>query len=199
MRKLTVLMTIAASLIALAGCAPGGKRIVITASKNPTTLAGRGEPTLDNRRQPCAWIYIDGHQGHFTESEGQPQVQWVIDDPVSSMPTFQVAAYKDLMGAPDVFTSALVSMESEEGGGIGYGISSDDGSFKVGAEYPLLSPGPGFVIRNTETQEPVGEIAPLPPGPYMLTAKIENRDTGAKTLAVTQFTVGQPAPTESSD
>jgi hypothetical protein len=142
---------------------------------------------------------IDGHAGRFIETDGRRQVQWVIDEPACSTPTFRVEAYKGLLADPDTFASVVVSYPAEEGRNVAYGISADAGSFKVGRNYPLLNPGPGFVVRNTEIQEVMADIDPLPPGSYVLTAKIENSATGAKTVAVTQFTVGAAATGEDSN
>ncbi|MHC4698062.1 MAG: hypothetical protein ACYTFA_15120, partial [Planctomycetota bacterium] len=58
-------------------------------------------------------------------------------------------------------------------------------------DYSLLNPGTEFVIRIAGTDELLTEIDPLGPGSYLLTAKVENREMGVETLAVTHFTVGE--------
>ena len=194
MRKTTVLSTIATGLAAvIVGCAPTGGRVVITAENNPTTLAGRGQPSIDDERRPSAWVYIDGHDGHFIEKNGVPQVQWIIDEPVGPSPTFRVEAIEETLGLPKDFKCVLYAYESTGGSSVGYGIASEDGAFKTGTDYSLLNPGSEFIIRVAGSEELLSEIDPLAPGAYLLTAKVENREMGAETLAVTFFTVGEAA------
>ena len=192
MRKTTVLYTIATSLVAvMVGCTPTGKRVAITAENNPTTLAGRGAPSIDDERCPSAWIYIDGHEGHFIEKDGMPQVQWVIEEPVSPSPTFRVEVFEEVLGTPKDFKCVLYTYESTDGSNVGYGIAAEDGEFRTGQDYSLLSPGPEFIVRLAGTDELLTEIDPLGPGSYLVTAKVENRETGVETLAVTYFTVAE--------
>ncbi len=192
MRKTTVLYTIATGLVAvMVGCAPTDKRVAITAENNPTTLAGRGEPSIDDERCPSAWVFIDGHDGHFIEKEGVPQVQLVIEEPVSPSPTFRVEAFEEVLGTPKDFKCVLYTYESIDGSTVGYGIAAEDGEFQTGHDYSLLNPGQEFIIRLAGTDELISEIDPLAPGSYVMTAKVENRETGVETLAVTYFTVGE--------
>ncbi|MFQ5590849.1 MAG: hypothetical protein ACE5HE_06790 [Phycisphaerae bacterium] len=192
MRKRTFLFPLATSVaLVMIGCAPTGKRVTITAEKNPTTLAGRGDPSIDDERCPSAWIYIDGHEGSFIEKDGVPQVQWVIAQPVSTTPTFRVEVLDDLLGTPKDFKCILYPYETTGESSMGYGIAAEDGAFKIGHDYPLLQPGPEFIIRVAGTDEMLTQIDPLAPGSYLLTAKIENREMGLETLAVTYFTVGE--------
>lgn len=195
MRKTTVLSTIATGLAAvIVGCAPMGSRVAITADNNPTTLAGRGQPSIDDERRPCAWVYIDGHEGHFIEKNGVPQVQWIIDEPVGPSPTFRVEAIEETLGLPKDFKCVLYPYESTGDSGVGYGIASEDGAFKTGTDYSLLNPGPEFILRIAGSDELLSELDPLAPGAYLLAAKVENREMDAATLAVTYFTVSEAAP-----
>ena len=47
------------------GTADRQVRTEMTPENNPTTLAGRGEPSLDEPERPAAWIYVDGRSGRF--------------------------------------------------------------------------------------------------------------------------------------
>ncbi|UCE60031.1 MAG: hypothetical protein JSU63_21635 [Phycisphaerales bacterium] len=187
MRSKNILVTVAIGFsVLLTACAPR-----TTLKNNPTTLAGRGEPSITDEQRPSAWIYIDGHGGKFTEKEGVNQIQWVIEDPVSSTPTFRVEALPDLLGTPKDFKCVLYTYASEDGSNVGYGIAAKEGTFKVGYDYPLLNPGSDFVVRIAGTEDILDQIEPLAPGSYMLTAGVENAEMGVKTLAVSYFTVGQ--------
>lgn len=166
------------------------KRVAPTAENNPTTLAGRGEPSLDDQFRPAAWIYIDGKAGHFVEKDGNPQVQWVIDEPVSRTPTFRAEAFPGLLGTPTGFRCIIQTLETEGGPAAVYSYRADDGSFEVGKEYSLVNPGGNFSVRNRMTGDDVNEIPPLVPGIYLFVAGLLNEETGTDALAITHFTVG---------
>ena len=165
------------------------KRVAPTAENNPTTLAGRGEPSLDDQFRPAAWVYIDGKAGHFIDKDGSPQVQWVIEEPVSRTPTFRAEAFPALLGSPTGFRCFFQTLETEGGPAAVYSFRADDGSFEVGKDYSLVNPGGNFAVRNHMTGDDVSEIPPLVPGKYLLAAGLRNEETGSDALAITHFTV----------
>ncbi len=165
------------------------KRVAPTAKNNPTTLAGRGDPSLDDQFRPAAWIYIDGKAGHFVEKDGSPQIQWVIEEPVSRTPTFRAEAFPPLLGTPTGFRCIIQTLQTEGGPAAVYSYRADDGSFEVGKEYSLVNPGGNFSVRNRMTGDDVSEIPPLVPGKYLLAAGLRNEETGTDALAITHFTV----------
>jgi len=165
------------------------KAAKFTRANNPTTLAGRGEPSLDEKSRPAAWVYIDGHVGKFTERDGEPLTQWVIEGQVSASPTFRVEGYEPLLGNPTDFKFVLQAVDSSGGSTVVYGIAANEGTFIPGREYPLLNPGDNFVIRNGLTGDIVKEIAPLSTGTYAIVGGLENRSTGKRALAASYFTV----------
>jgi len=165
------------------------KHMTFTAANNPTTMAGRGAPDLDNPQSPAAWVFIDGKGGKFKEEGGQPLLQWFVDDAVGSSPKFRVEAFEPLLGTPRDFKAVLRTIESEDGSDLVYGIAARDGMFEVGREYSLLNPGDDFVVRNGLTGDEVKEISPLPAGKYAIAAGVTNSASGQQTLAVTYFTV----------
>lgn len=165
------------------------KAAKFTKANNPTTLAGRGEPNLDERFRPAAWVYIDGKAGKFTERDGEPLTQWSVEGPVSATPTFRVEGYEPLLGNPTDFKCVLQAVEASDASTIVYGISANQGTFIPGREYLLLNPGDNFIIRNGLTGDIVKEIAPLAPGTYAIVGGLENRSTGKRALAVSYFTV----------
>ena len=167
------------------------KAAKFTKANNPTTLAGRGEPNLDEKSRPAAWIYVDGKAGKFTERDGQPLTQWVVEGPVCATPTFRVEGYEPLLGNPMDFRCVFQAVESSDGSTVVYGIAANEGTFIPGREYPLLNPGDNFIIRNGLTGDIVKEIAPLAPGTYAIVGGLENRSTGKRALAVSYFTVGE--------
>lgn len=171
--------------------AASAKHPTITAAHNPTTMAGRGAPDLDDKDRPAAWIYIDGHAGNFKDEGGHPLLQWFTDGSVSPTPTFRVEAYEPLLGTPKDFKAVLRTVETADGSEIVYGISAYDGTFEVGKDYSLLNPGEGFIVRNGQTGDTIKEISPLVPGTYALAAGVKNAATGKETLAVTYFTVAE--------
>jgi len=158
---------------------------------NPTTRAGRGVPDLNAADRPAAWIYVNGEEGRFTEKDGHPWIQWIIDAPVSRIPTFHVEVYEPLLGSAKDFQYVLQTREAPDGSTISYVIKVKPGTFEVGKEYSLLDPGDNFVIRDATTKEVVEEIAPLTPGTYSIYGGVKNAETGAEGLAVTYFTVGE--------
>ncbi len=195
MRKLTTLSVMLCCLFAITtGCkapAPVVPDEPYTASNNPTTLAGRGAPDLEDDKRPAAWVFIDGIGGHFIDVEGRPQVQWVIDGKVCSTPTFQVEVYEDLLGKATDFKCVLKSLDTDDGPGETYfGIAAKEGRFSAGKEYSLVAPGEDFVVRDA-THTEINEIGPLAPGEYMLAAGVKNGETGKEALAITYFTVGR--------
>lgn len=165
------------------------KRVAPTAENNPTTLAGRGDPSLDDQFRPAAWIYIDGKAGHFVEKDGNPQIQWVIEEPVSRTPTFRAEAFPPLLGTPTGFRCIIQTLQTEGGPAAVYSYRADDGSFEVGKEYSLVNPGGNFSMRNQMTGDDVNEFPPLVPGKYLLAAGLRNEETGTDALAITHFTV----------
>jgi hypothetical protein len=165
------------------------RREPITAENNPTTKAGRGAPDLEKPHSPAAWVYIDGKEGKFKEEAGQPLLQWFIEEPVCATPSFRVEVFEPLIGTPKDFKAVLRTIESDDGTDLVYGIAAGDGTFEVGKEYNMLSPGENFVVRNVVTGDVVKELAPLPSGKYAIAAGILNSGTGKQTLAVTYFTV----------
>jgi len=167
------------------------KAAKFTRANNPTTLAGRGEPSLDEKSRPAAWVYIDGHVGKFTERDGEPLTQWVIEGQVSASPTFRVEGYEPLLGNPTDFKFVLQAVDSSGGSTVVYGIAANEGTFIPGREYPLLNPGDNFVIRNGLTGDIVKEIAPLSTGTYAIVGGLENRSTGKRALAASYFTVAE--------
>ena len=169
----------------------GQKRVIYTAAHNPTTLAGRGTPSLDDQFRPAAWILLDGHEGRYGEVDGNPHLEWVIDEPVSASPTFRVEVFPPLLGTPDGFKAVLQSVETADGSQLVYGLSAGDAMFVPGKTYSLLSPGSGFTVRNLMTGETLPSIPSLPRGRYALAGGIKNSKTGAETPAVTFFTVGE--------
>ena len=164
-------------------------KTAFTAENNPTTLAGRGEPDLGDENRPAAWVYVDGREGRFTERDGQWQMQWVIDQPVSPSPTFRVEVYEPLLGSPRDFRCALQTKESADGSMVVYAIRAKEGTFEVGREYSVLKPGGSFVILDKVANTELKEIPPLSPGTYGMAAGIKNAKTDKDALAVTYFTV----------
>lgn len=160
---------------------------VFTAADNPTTNSGRGAPSLDSAERPAAWILVDGKQGEFVNRNGFPQLQWVIQQPVSATPTFRVEVFEPLVRQPSEFRYMIKSIEGNDD--IAYAVSASGGSFVPGKQYFLLEPGSEFTIRNWSTGDTVRRISPLPQGTYLLAASIRSGN-GQETAAVTQFHVG---------
>lgn len=167
------------------------QRATLTAENNPTALAGRGEPDLDDWLRPAAWIYIDGQAGQFLEVDGNPQGQWTINDPVSSSPTFRVDAYGPLLGKPRDFNCVLQPVDVSDENTVTYVFSAVKGTFQVGREYSLLQPGKNFTIRNYSTGDVVLQIPRLAPGRYLVAAGVKNHEIGREGHAVTYFTAGE--------
>lgn len=191
MSRTSILATLAVGLILLgAGC-----KVMkpYDAEHNPTILADRGAPSLDDEFRPAAWVLIDGKEGSFTDVDGRPQVQWVIDEPVSQSPTFRIEAFEPILGKPSIFKAVLQTIEADDGSDITYAIAATGGDFEVGKDYSLSTPGDNFVIRERPTLDVVDSIKPLPPGTYLIAASIENPDTKKVGLAVTYFTVAGKA------
>ena len=166
-------------------------RSAMTAESNPTTNAGRGEPSLDASSRPAAWIYVDGHAGKFVERDGTPQVQWFTDGTVSAAPTFRVEVFEPLLGTPTDFVCTLDTRESSDNTKIAYGIKADTGTFRAGRDYALLTPGENFTVRNRLTGDVVSHIGALAPGTYVLVVGIKNPDMGKEGLAIAEFKVGE--------
>jgi hypothetical protein len=181
----------AASESARPAATPVTKRANFTAKNNPTTAAGRGEPSLDEADRPAAWVFVDGKSGRFTEREGRRLIQWTIDAPVDSSPTFRVEGFDPLLGDARDFKCILRSLDNTEGTAFVYKIVANEGTFVSGADYSLLDPGENFTIRNDLTGDIVREIAPLAPGTYAIAAGLKNSQTKKEAAAVTYFTVGE--------
>lgn len=167
-------------------------RVPYTTAHNPTKDADRGDPDpdLQDEFRPAAWVLIDGMEGSFTEVNGHPQVQWIVEGPVSSTPTFRVEAFEPVLGTPTMFKCAVRTIEAADGSNVTYGIASDEDAFRVGWDYSLLAPGKGFVIREP-TGDIVDRIKPLAPGRYLIAASVQNPESNKTALAVTYFTVGE--------
>jgi len=183
------------ALVAISGCASGPKHtkakvkakpthVVFTLENNPTTEAGRGEPTLDDQFRPAAWVYVDGSAGTFGEG-----LEWMIQGNVSPRPTFRVETVESVVGKPKDFSCLLRARNSTGDTDIYYAIAANEGTFEIGKEYSLLKPGPGFVIRNGFTRDVVAEIPPLPPGEYLITGAVGKAGEPKRVLAVSHFTV----------
>ncbi len=172
------------------GCATSTKK----GPSNPTERGGRGAPDLEALNRPAAWIYIDGLEGRFTERDGKPWLQWIIDGPVSQSPTFRVEVYEPLIGSPKDFQCVLQTRDSDDGSMILYAIRANPGTFEIGKEYSLLKPGENFVILDKTAGQGVEEIPLLTPGTYGIAAGIKNAETEKEALAVTDFTVGESTP-----
>ena len=100
-----------------------------TAASNPTTLAGRGQPSLDDKARPAAWVYVDGQAGKFIERDGEPLTQWVVEGPVCASPTFRVEGYEPLLGNPMDFKCVLQAIDSSGTLHDGTVIDGPDGLF----------------------------------------------------------------------
>lgn len=195
----------AVGVVAVVGCSSSGSnersarsrtkepayRSTFNADNNPTVASGRGTPSLEDPERPAAWVLVDGKQGIYRDHDGHKQLQWVVEDPVTPTPTFRVEGFQPLLGSPRDFRFMLKSIETPNGSGISYAVSASRGTFAPGKEYSLLRPGDNFVIRNWTTGDVVREIAPLPPGTYVLAADVRNEQAGKGTAAVTYFTVGE--------
>lgn len=169
--------------------------MVFTADNNPTTLAGRGEPSLEDHQRPAAWIYIDGRAGEYREENGRKLLQWYTPGTVSPTPTFRLEAYAPLIADPE---SVLLALEPviRDGSRVGtaYDIAPKPGTFQLGKTYSLCRPGPGFTVRARRSPTTIDAIPPLVPGTYMLAASIRKQPGDASgALAVTFFTVGDDA------
>jgi len=189
MNKASNLSVLASAILVMTvGCAERPTSFTLT--KNPTTEAGRGAPTLDDRTRPAAWIYVDGHKGKFVEQDGHPLLQWMIDTPVSATPTFRVEVVEEVVPPPVAFKCVLQTREAADGSFVSYGLTSEMGLFQVGTDYTLTTPGEAFVVKDLATGDVVAELDPLAPGDYLIAAALENPGRGIETPAVTFFTVG---------
>ena len=193
MKRFTIFSTLMTGLLIInVGCqiTPKKKaRVPYTAERNPTVLAARGEPSLEDVMRPAAWVLIDGYEGEYVEVDGNPHVEWVIDAPVSTKPTFRAEAFEPLLGVPTNFQCALKSREEgDQAVGIYYGIAAKEGTFQIGKEYSLVAPGEDFVIRD-QLGNVIEEIGELTPGKYLVAAGIKNTETEKEALAITYFTI----------
>lgn len=159
------------------------------ATDTPTMQAGRGKPSLTDPQRPAAWIYIDGKSGQYAEVDGQPTLQWVIDEPVSATPTFRVDIYQPLLKKAGGFDGMLTRLEPKEEKRVDYLIAAGAGAFSPGTEYSLVEPGEGFVLRSFGDRKIIEKMDPLAPGTYMLVGSVRNAKSGKQALAVTTFTV----------
>ena len=167
-----------------------------TAENNPTTLAGRGEPSLEDPRRPAAWVYIDEKPGVYREENGNQLLQLFTVSPVSSTPTFRVEYFEPLIENPTEFAFALEPVPEDDqqpSDAKSYDVSAKSGTFKFGKVYSLCAPGEDFVIRERRKRENLTEIPPLAPGTYMIAASIKTGPTASGgALGVTFFTVAAP-------
>lgn len=167
-----------------------------TAENNPTTLAGRGEPSLEDHRRPAAWVYIDEKPGAYREENGNQLLQWFTVSPVSSTPTIRVEYFKPLIENATEFAFALEPVPKNGAGPTGaksYDVSAKNGTFKFGKVYSLCAPGEDFIIHERRNPENLTEIPPLPPGTYLIAASIKTGPNAAGgALGVTFFTVAAP-------
>lgn len=171
--------------------APKSKRVIFTTDNNPTKAAQRGEPSLDDHFRPAAWILMDGREGRYVDVDGSPQLQWMIDSTVKPTPTFRVEVFEPLLGNPTEFSLVVQSRDVTDGVRLSYAIKAKDGTFEFGRDYPLNKPGPNFEVRNLNSGDVIQEIAPFPPGQYIIAGAIKNTKSGAGTAAVTAFSVGE--------
>lgn len=165
------------------------KHVVFTSENNPTTRAGRGEPSVDDQFRPAAWVFVDGNGGTFVERDGQERLEWMIEGTVSSRPVFRVEALKSFVGDAKDFSCLLRTVTSSDGSDIYYAIKADEGTFELGKDYSLLNPGKNFTIRNGLTRDVVAKIARLTPGQYLIATAIGKPNSGKRVLAVSHFTV----------
>lgn len=194
MRKLTVLSVLTVGLMVVSvGCqAPASKlpTAPYTAKNNPTVLAERGMPDLEDEKRPAAWIFVDGYGGRYIEEEGHPHVEWVIGKSVSATPTFQVEVYEPLLGKATDFKCTLWGRDAEgKPTGTYYSFKAKPGTFKAHTEYSMVTPGENFIIRD-KVDNIIDEIPALAPGEYLIAAGVGNAE-GKEGLAVSCFTVGQ--------
>lgn len=198
--SLSCLVVTTAGVLLMAGCrgdgGPAGSRMRVryTAEQNPTMAAGRGMPSLDSEMQPAAWILIDGKEGGFRTSEktGRPLLEWFIEEPVSSTPTFTLAVFRPLLG-DDVdanFVLEQTSTVDESAAPARYALAGREGVFEAGRTYSLSEPEEALIVRNLADGQIVESIGPLPPGEYLLAGSIRYNELGNTVLAATKFRVG---------
>lgn len=156
---------------------------------NPTQRDSRGEPSLDDPFRPAAWVMVDGKSGKFRDADGGPLVQWIIDEPVSSSPTFRLAVHEPLLGSKVEFQGALQLADDPDGKSKTYAIKAKKGKFEIGKDYKLLSPGDDFELREAGTDKMMTSIDPLAPGQYLIAATVTAAEKKGAALAVTYFTV----------
>ncbi|MCO6438238.1 MAG: hypothetical protein J5J06_14180 [Phycisphaerae bacterium] len=176
----------------LGGCG-ANRHIRYTMVDNPTTRAGRGEPSTDDERRPAAWILVDGKEGEFRTDEqtGIPQIQWFIEKPVSSTPTFRLVVIPELLGENVNANFALQGDNLPSGESVFYGLAGVAGTFQPGTVYSLADPGPAFIVTKQPQKTEVESIGALPPGDYVLAASVEGDAVDKKVLAATRFTVAE--------
>lgn len=190
MNRRTAGLCLLAGVVLIAVVPRGADRAAaVMGGENPTQRDGRGEPSLDDPFRAAAWILIDGKSGKFREQHGGPLVQWIIEEPVSSAPTFSVRVHEPLLGSKVRFQGALQRVDDAEGRGKTYALQSRDGKLEIGKEYKLLSPGEDFEMREAGTDKPVTSLEPLEPGEYLFVATVTGAEKKGAALAVTQFTV----------
>lgn len=168
------------------------KRMHFTAEDNPTTRAGRGAPDLQDQTRPAAWVFVDEQEGKFLEEDGVPQLHWTIEQPVSVQPTFRVEVYEELVGVPTEARFVLQKRTEPPEEPLLYSFACEQGTFQVGRVYSVGSLGDGWRVvfmPQTERQEVVTSIPPLPPGDYILAAAVGAQKSDKEALAVTAFTI----------
>ena len=161
-----------------------------TWAHNPTTLQGRGQPSLSDQRKPAAWIFVDDQPGAYRTVDGTPQLEWRIDSPVSSTPTVRIEVFQPLVGTPDRIRLVLTPL-AKDTGAMGYLITAEPGAMVAGQTYALANLGEGFTVRDmTHSPSPLLDgIPPLEPGTYILAASLHNSEKDVDTPAVTCFVV----------
>ncbi len=161
------------------------------ATTNSSAKSGQGKPSLDNLAQPAAWINIDGNAGEYhNDADGQPMTPWYITMPASATPTFRVNVHKPLLGEAVDFQCIIQSQDmSDKATAIAYGLKANDGTFELGQDYNLLSPGENFVLRKAATDVIITNADPLAAGDYVIAATLTNRENSKSAVAISYFTI----------
>lgn len=168
---------------------------------NPTTAAGRGQPSLLDPMRPCVFMSLDGREGALPSGK----MQWVLDGPVNSTPRLVIRTVPEVLG--DVVRVRLMLIRLVEDSKA-HGFRADskwlymiesksDGAVEAAAEIWLCA---SPVLAYTDKGAGVGaspsavieRLPPLPAGVYELVGEIVGSMSEERTLAVTQFTVTAP-------
>jgi len=173
-----------------------------TLKNNPTTQAGRGEPSLLDPKRPCVWISLDEKDVRM----GKDRMQCELDEPVGSTPTFMIRSIPQVLG--DVVKVRLALLRLEPGENARFMNVDDEFQFVIeakrdraleaGVAYPLCTSAELLTYSNVmSTHGAAGPsdapartgLEPLPPGTYELLAEIVGSRSREKTLAITRFEV----------